>query len=287
MPRHSDAALFTIIFRKGLADRKRLPMAHVIRTLQEVDELIREVGRQVQKERGIENPTGDFGIELLAGRSGMVFRPGSLQAEAAVTRDIESAEIAVMRVMATADLLEKKQPGSIEPAHALIIRRFARISGFQREDKTELRLEWRKVGQRTKTAKFSEAGIETIDSISGVGFTVESITLYGKLRELKDRTKIDEEGKHFWGELVADNGEVWRIFFSTSDLPQVLPLFRKQVAVTGDATYFKANNPRLIAERIVADPERDYLAAFDKHRGSDAELFGDTDVQELLKELRD
>ena len=69
MPRHSDAALFTIIFRKGLADRKRLPLAHVIRTLQEVDELIREVGRQVQKERGIENPTGDFGIELLAGRA--------------------------------------------------------------------------------------------------------------------------------------------------------------------------------------------------------------------------
>jgi hypothetical protein len=57
--------------------------------------------------------------------------------------------------------------------------------------------------------------------------------------------------------------------------------------VTGDATYFKANNPRLIADRIVADPERDYLAAFDKHQGSDAAIFGDTDVQELLKEIRD
>jgi len=287
MAKHSDAATFTIIFRKGLADRMRLPLSHVIRTLQEVDELIREVGRQVQKERGIKEPTGDFGIELLAGKSGMVFKRGSLRAENAVTRDIDSAQIAISRVLNTADMLEKKQPASIEPSSATIIRRFARISGYQREDRTELGMEWRKVGQRTKTAKFTEAGIETVESISGAGFTVESITLYGKLRELKDNAKIDEQGKYNWGELVADSGEVWRVRFPVSKLTEVLPLFSKQVMVTGDAKYFKANNPRLIAEKIVADPDRDYVAAFDKHQGSDAAIFGDTDVQELLKEIRD
>jgi hypothetical protein len=287
MAKYSDAAIFTIIFRKGLADRRRLPLSHVIRTLQEVDELIREVGKQVQKERGIKEPTGDFGIELLAGRSGMVFKAGSLRAENAVTRDLDSAQIVMARVLDTADLLEKQKPPSIDPANAPIIRRFARISGYQREDRTELGMEWRKAGQRTKTAKFTEAGIETIESISGAGFTVESVTLYGKLRELKDKSKIDEEGKFIWGELVADNSEVWRVRFPVSKLTEVLPLFSKQVMVTGDATYFKANNPRLIADRIVADPERDYLAAFDKHQGSDAAIFGDTDVQELLKEIRD
>jgi hypothetical protein len=55
--KHSDNAVFTIVFRKGLAERNRLPLEHVIRTLQELDEVIKEVGRQVQRERGRENPT--------------------------------------------------------------------------------------------------------------------------------------------------------------------------------------------------------------------------------------
>lgn len=288
MAKHPDSALFTIIFRKGLAERNRLPIEHVIRTLQELDELIKEVGRQVQRERGIENPTGDFGVELLAGKSGIAFHKGSLKATAALTQDLDSAEIAVNRVMETANHLQRKQPASIDPSGAFIIRRFARLSGWQRRDKTELRLEWKKTGQRMKTANFGETAIQTIESISAADMTVEQLTLYGKLRELKDRTKEpDEEGKGFWGELVTDGGETWRIWFTNADLDKVLPLFRKQVEITGDATYFKAYNPRLIARTFRKDEDRDYLAAFDRYEGSDAKEFGDTDVEELLKELRD
>ena len=110
--KHSDNAVFAIVFRKGLAERNRLPLEHVIGTLQELDELIKEVGRQVQRERGKENPPGDFGVELLAGRSGLVFQKGSLKASAAVTQDLDSAEIAFTRVMNTANLLQKKQPAT-------------------------------------------------------------------------------------------------------------------------------------------------------------------------------
>jgi len=286
--KHPDSALFTIIFRKGLAERNRLPIEHVIRTLQELDELIKEVGRQVQRERGIENPTGDFGVELLANKSGIAFHKGSLKATAALTQDLDSAEIAVNRVMETANHLQRKRPASIDPSGAFIIRRFARLIGWQRRDKTELRLEWKKTGQRMKTANFGETAIQTIESISAADMTVEQLTLYGKLRELKDRTKEpDEEGKGFWGELVTDGGETWRIWFINADLDRVLPLFRKQVEITGDATYFKAYNPRLIARTFRKDVDRDYLAAFDKYEGSDAKEFGDTEVEELLRELRD
>lgn len=286
MARDIESAVFTVTFHKGLATRHRLPLDHVIRTLQELDALIREVGRQVQREKGMENPTGDFGVELLAGRSGVIFRKGSLKASAAVTKDVDNAEIAVARVMETADLLEKKQPSSIDISGAPIIRRFARISGVQRQDGTELKLEWKKPGERSRSAKFTEAGIETIESISATGFTVEQITLYGKLRELLDLTKEEEEGKAFWGELITDGGETWRVKFHDSELKSVLPLFRKQVAITGDATHFKARNPRLVAHKIVGDPDRDYVAAFDKYEGSDAQRFGDTEVEELLRELR-
>ncbi len=119
----------------------------IARTLQELDELIKVVGRQVQRERGNENPTGDFGIQLLAGRTGVVFQKGSLKASAAVTQDLDSAEIAVSRVMDTANLLQRKQPASIDPSGALIIRRFAHLSVWQRKDRAELRLEWKKTGQ--------------------------------------------------------------------------------------------------------------------------------------------
>lgn len=288
MAKHPDSAVFTVIFRKGMAERNRLPIEHVIRTLQELDELIKEVGRQVQRERGIENPTGDFGVELLAGRTGIVFHKGSLKASAALTQDLASAEIAVKRVMETANFLQKKQPASIDPSGAPIIRRLARLSGWQRKDRTELRLEWKKTGQRMKAAKFGEIAIQTIESISAADMVVEGMTLYGKLRELKDRTKEpDEEGQGFWGELATDSGETWRVYFTNADLQRVLPLFRKQVVITGDATYFKAYNPRLIARSIVKDADRDYVAAFDKYEGSDANDFGDTEVEELLKELRD
>jgi hypothetical protein len=286
MTKTPETAVFTVTFRKGLADRHRLPLDHVIRTLQELDSLIRELGRQVQRERGVEHPTGDFGIELLAGPSGVVFRKGSLKAAAAVTKDLDNADIALARLMATADLLEKKQPASIDMSGAPIIRHFARISGVQKQDHTELKFEWKKQGARVKSAKFTDIGIQTIESISATGFTVEQITLYGKLRELVDLTKEDEEGKAFWGELVTDNGESWRVKFADSDLRNVLPLFRHQVAITGDATYFKAKNPRLVAQRVIPDPERDYVGAFDKYHGSDGDVFGETEVSELLKELR-
>lgn len=264
VPRHSDNAVFTIVFRKGLAERNRLPLEHVIRTLQELDELIKEVGRQVQRERGKENPTGDFGIELLAGRTGLVFQKGSLKASAAVTQDLDSAEIAVNRVMETANLLQRKQPASIDPSGAPIIRRFARLSGWQRKDRTELRLEWKKTGQRLKAAKFGETAIQTIESISAAEMTVEGLTLYGKLRELKDRTiEPDDEGKGFWGELLTDSGERWRILFANAALDKVLPLFRKQVVITGDAKYFKAYNPRLDARSIEKDIDRDRTEHWD------------------------
>jgi hypothetical protein len=285
--KYLDSAVFTVIFRKGLADRNRLPLEHVIRTLQELDELLKEVGRQVQRERGVQNPTGDFGVELLAGRAGLLFQKGSVRAAAAITRDIDSAEIAVHRVIETADALEKKQPASIDPSGAAVIRRFARLSGWQRKDKTELRLEWKKTGQRLKVAKFGEVGIQTIESISAADLKVENTTLYGKLRELKDRSKEpDEEGKWFWGELLTDSGETWRLRFTNADIGKVLPLFRKQVAVTGDATYFNAYNPRLDAHHIALDADRDYVAAYEKYLGSDAKVFGDATVEDLLKESR-
>jgi hypothetical protein len=82
---HLDAAMpkktettFSVVFKKGMALKNRLPLSHVISTLRELDYMIREVGRKVQQENGRQEPDGDFGIELLAGATGLAFHKGSL-----------------------------------------------------------------------------------------------------------------------------------------------------------------------------------------------------------------
>jgi len=286
MRRRLDTATFTLTLSKGLADRHRLPYDHVVRTLQEFGELLREVGQQVQHDKGIENPSGDFGIELLTNKGGFIFGKGSVKAVAAITRDTQNGVTAVTRVIHAAKMLERSKPETIDPSYAPILRRFARISGLQRQDKTELNIKLNEPGKKMKQAVFGERGIATIDSLSAAGLTLENVTLYGKLRELKDRSKEEEGGDTFWGELIAENGEIWRVQFSSDRLKAVLPLFRRQVVITGDATYFKANNPRLVAKSIDPDLERDYEKAFDSLQESYGDVLGDADVGELLKEIR-
>ncbi len=115
---------------------------------------------------------------------------------------------------------------------------------------------------------------------------VEGLQLFGRLRQLNDRSRTENTDGHFWGELVTDAGDVWRLRFSADLLSRVLPLFMKQVSITGDATYFgPAKNPRLAVRFVKADPERDYVKAFDAFRESGVELFGPAITEELLAEL--
>src|SRR5436190_20812510 len=86
----SQKLIFSIVFKKGLANRHRLPLDHVITTLQQIQNMIRDVGRKIQRDAG-EEPTGDFGIELLAGGTGLGFQKGSLQTDAVVTKNFEMA----------------------------------------------------------------------------------------------------------------------------------------------------------------------------------------------------
>ena len=71
-----DSPLFVVRLEKGLADRQRLPLAHVISVLEEVRQMILDAGRELQADIGIEQPVLDFGLELIAGPDGVVFQPG-------------------------------------------------------------------------------------------------------------------------------------------------------------------------------------------------------------------
>jgi len=276
--------ILVVKFDRGLARRNRLPLDHVLNALREVRIMIEEAGRALQREKGIEKPTGDFGLELVGG-----FRKGSFQANIALTRDIRTARATAEEIIQTVDWLatmdgradEVKQPNEIA---SKIVGRLNRIADIQKTDKTEMRLEL-KNGRKRVGATFGEAAIASTEVLRAPQFEMEGITLYGKLYELRDNSPGEEEGEHFWGELRRDNGEVWRVRFRTGDIERVVALFRKQVAVTGIATYYPVQAPKLIAEQIVQDADRDYEAAFDELYGCNKELYG-ASLDSLLEEIR-
>lgn len=282
-----DCPVFTIKLQKGLAERQRLPLADVISVLEEVRQMIADVGREIQRDLGIEKPTGDFGLELLAGPHGILFRPGSIEAQLAITSNIDTGVIAVRRVVSTVDSLSKKQPASVATdADRSVVRRLNRINKSRERDKTELHLVLQEPGKHEpEQAIFNADAAATAWSLQAPVFEMEAMTIYGKLYGLKDTDQEDEGTKGFWGELRRETGETWRIQFGADSAEKVTGLFRKQVAVTGTGKYYRIAAPKLVATDIGLDQERDYEKAFDELFGCDRNIYGD-DFQQALKEMR-
>ena len=287
MVKETDNTAFTLVFRKGLADRNRLPIEQVIKTLQEFQELIREVGKQVQHRNGVEHPDGDFGIELLATNTGLVFRKGSLKAKAVPTRDIANARETLTLIYSNVRSYSKPVTSQMQQTEATIARRMYKIGELQREARTELAVVVQISEQRAKTATLTQKAVAHLETISAPQMRVGGVTLYGKLRQLNDRSKDDDGGKFFWGELHTETHEKWRLKFPSSDVARITSLFRNQVVVGGNATYFGTQSPRLDVSTIFPDPPRNYLNAYAELSAAGAALFGDAEYGDLIKELYD
>ena len=105
------------------------------------------------------------------------------------------------------------------------------------------------------------------------------------MRGLRDRRdEGDESTRSVLGELVGDDGIDWRVESKPKDEDKARKLFRKQVCVTGNATYYKAMAPKLDVIDIEPDEERDYDAAFDELYGASPEL-AKTDLKTLVRQL--
>ena len=284
----SDETLFTVRLEKGLAERKRLPLAHVLNVLDELRQLIVEIGKDAQFLRGAKKPTGDFGLELVAGDRGIAFKAGSVQASIALTERPGTGYRVVQSVLETIDLLNREDSLDATKGQQIdgrVIRRLSRIAEIQKRDHTQMRLSLARPSQpKPVTATFGPNGIAAVRSLQAPTFRVQATVLYGKLFELIDRTADDDEEKGFWGELAADSGEAWRIRFRTGDEDKATSLFRKQVRLTGTAVYYRVARPKLICETVERDTDRDFEAAFEELYGCDKQLYKG-DLQTLLKQL--
>jgi hypothetical protein len=289
-----------VSLQKGLADRNRLPLSHVIKVLQEVRGMIIDAGRELLKERGVEQPTSDFGLELVADESGVTFHKGSLRATVAITRDIEIGVRAAQAVLATVhDLGTTRKttlsspPKQLEPTEARIVHRLDRIAFINQTAKAEARFEVKgpklllaggsQNGPVRKSAIFGARAAEAISAYRLPVFEEENLMLYGKLFELKDQND-DEASGFFWGELKMDNGDRWRVQFTDGDQDRVMPLFRRQITVTGTAHYYQTKNPKLVSYSgtVSLDEDRDYDSAFNELFGCEKTAFS-APLDELLR----
>lgn len=276
--------VFSVVFKKGMAENNRLPLSQVVSTLRELDYMIREVGKKVQQENGRQEPDGDFGVELLAGATGLAFQKGSVKTAAALTKDVSNGFETLTRIIQTTNIIERKRVVSIDEFGAPVVRRLATISAFQEKNQTELQLRLSQ-GQLKEQARFSDRGVQAIKQMGKAEFAVESVTLYGKLRKLTDISRVEDQDD-IWGELLEDNGDKWRIKFHPTDFDKARKLFTKQVIVFGDASYFKTTFPRIDVKDIVEEKKRDYVAAFDRFSHEYEAVFGDRDPQKILKDIR-
>jgi len=281
--------LFIIKLQKGLAERKRLPLAHVLSVLDELRQLVSEIGRDLQRRRGTPNATGDFGLEIEAGESGIAFRSGSVETNVALTERPGTGVKAIEAILATITLLNSEdfaEESADKQIDRRIVRRLSRIARVQKRDRTEMKLGILKPGQtEAMTATFGSNGIAAVRSLQAPTFRVDGTTIYGKLFELVDKTKSENvEERGFWGELFADDGEKWRVHFKSEQIDKVTPLFAKQVVASGSAVYFRIAHPKLLCNHIEADPDRDYETEFDELFGSQKDVYK-TDLETLLKRI--
>jgi hypothetical protein len=283
--------LFTIKLQKGLADRERLPLIHVLSVLDELRQLVAEIGRDLQRRRGTPNATGDFGLEIQAGETGILFRGGSVQANVVVTERPGTGVKAIQAILDTIALLDREdfaEESVDKQIDVRIVRRLSRIARIQRRDHTEMRLGIIRPGKTepASSAIFGSNGMAAVRSLQTPTFKIEHSVLYGRLFQLLDRTMVeDEEERGFWGELRTDADEIWRIQFGPEDVEKAAPLFRSRVEVTGTAFYYRIAHPKLICRDIKLDRDRDFEGAFDQLYGCDKNVYK-TDLAKILKEIR-
>ncbi len=282
--------VFTIKHQRGLADRHRLPLGHVLSVLSEVRQMFTAAGKELQRFHGHKNPDGDFGLELIAGKSGMVFRKGSMTTNMAITIDKANGIRAAHLVLDTVEGLSKGKliPGPRNGTATQVVRRLNNIAKIHKTDKIVTQFSLKTPNNSyVKKAVFDESAVAYANTITEEEFIEESITVFGKLIELQDRDFEDEGGKGIFGELRHDTGEAWRIQFPESfDKSSISGAFGQQVALTGTVSYYRVARPKLVAEHLDIDPDRDYEVEFDELFGCDRELYGSADLETLLQEIR-
>jgi hypothetical protein len=168
---NASEPIFTVTLDKGMADRNRLPLADVIRFLTELKSLVIETGKEIERERGVSAPAGDYGLEILADGSGRFLVKGSVRANIAITRNIDVGALAVSRVLQTLQSLNSKRKGPkrVDKLDAVVVHRLDKLAFINTTSKVDAKFKlidprsFQVDGKRhISNAAFNEQTIKTI-----------------------------------------------------------------------------------------------------------------------------
>lgn len=288
----SDEPTVTITLRGGLADRHRLPLNTVLKFLTEFRTTFTAVGREIHASRGGIGEL-DFGLEILGTTAGDVATKGSLRLRLAITQNAEIGTLTANRVLATLSELNRptlptrKPPQSESVIGARVVAGLERLAFINTSVKAEAAFKINRPVDKGVILKRAVLGGVAIMRMKELDiqpvFVEHEMCLYGKLYQLKDNSvEFAEDRTGFWGELRMDNGDRWRVKFSSELSTKASVMFRKQVRIEGDASYFQHRTPKLVAHGIELDDVRDYEKAFDELWGLDKELFSGVPFSEIL-----
>jgi hypothetical protein len=131
--------VFTVTLDKGMASRHRLPLADVIRFLSDLKNLVIETGKAIERENGVLDPSGDYGLEVLADGNGRFLAKSSVRTSIAITRNIEAGSRAVAVVLSTLRSLNaaKDTPRKETPLQATVIYRLDKLAFINTQNKVD------------------------------------------------------------------------------------------------------------------------------------------------------
>lgn len=117
---------------------------------------------------------------------------------------------------------------------------------------------------------------------------IEDTSVSGILYQLQDKPRV-RKGKYFNAEIFTQTGETWAVRFNRALLNAIGEFWRENVKLTGVATYYPTQRPRIIVDSIDKIEKLapiDFEKALEEGFGIASDVFSDIPFDELIKDLQ-
>jgi hypothetical protein len=115
---------------------------------------------------------------------------------------------------------------------------------------------------------------------------VEGVTVRGVLYGLEDRPSEVREKRMFSGRLLDDAGEAWAVRFQQEQADMARAFWRKFVELRGNARYSRTRSPVLYVETGQIIDAKNWEQALIRYRGAWKDLYRGMSFEQIVSDLR-
>jgi hypothetical protein len=274
-----------ISLQGGRADLHRAPVKDLVLLLEEVQDLVLDLGRQLF---GADAPEKVIEQSCRLEVVGLSLTSVSPELELAFDADEQPNHVGRRAMEAACVTLAALRdptgyvgfvpaPGAVDRIEAmsgLLERGYARIEVAYVQD------------GRSVTGVLDHELRARLLSQEAASVGVESVTIRGVLYSLEDRPSETREKKTFSGRLLDDAGEVWTARFRQEQVDLARDLWRKVIELSGNARYSRTRGPVLHVEtgKVIDTP--DWQQALVRYRGAWRDVYRGRSFEQIVSDLR-